>query len=205
MTVQRRAKEAIDWRSDWWLWPSAFLLVMGGWGQAAWMWDNILPAGLAPFLLLFWVGLGVGGFTLALYWFARRWRLAAWLAVGAWAAVPAAVKMASQYDEAVQPEARWLQDVSPLLVLVLLGIGLSGVMMSVAWHARHRWPGPEPNLRPLREAFWSGLFAVICGLLLISRSFSAVSVALLAGSLTLIEAFLVMRESAPEQSRKSGT
>jgi hypothetical protein len=203
MTTQRREKESLDWRSDWWLWPSALLLVLGGWGQAFWMWENSLPAGFAPITLLFWVGLGVAGLTLAIYWFARRWWLAALLAMAAWLAVPAATELAREYDRAAQTEAGWLQDVSPLLVLALLGIGLSGVMMGLSWYARNRWAVQEPNVRALREALWSGLFVVICGLLLISRAFTFASAALLAGSLVLMEAFLIVRESVPGQDEQS--
>lgn len=199
MTTKRRDKEPKDQRSDLWLWPSAILLTAGGWGQAVWMWNNILPAGVAPFGLLLWVGLGIAGLTLAIYWFARRSWLAAWLAVAAWVAVPGATKMASQYDQAAQSEVGWLYDFSPLLVLALLGIGLSGVMMSLSQYAKRRWSVQEPNIRALRQALWSGLFAVISGLLLISRAFSFASVALLAGSLILMEAFIVVGESTPEE------
>jgi hypothetical protein len=163
------------------------------------MWDNVIPAGLAPFVLLLWVGLGIAGLTLAIYWFGRRWWPAALLAVLAWAVVPAAIKLASDYEPVVQNDAAWLRDISPLLVLALLGIGLSGAMMSLSWYARRRWSHEEPNIRALREALWSGLFAVICGLLLISRAFTFASAALLAGSLVLMETFLVVREAIPEE------
>lgn len=200
MTTERREKKPINLRSDWWLWPSAILLIMGGWGQALWMWDNIQPAGLAPLALLFWVGLGVAGLTLVIYWLAHRWWLVAWLAVAAWLAVPLVMEMASQQDPPEQAAGQWLYDNAPLLVLALLGIGLSGVMMNVSRYAKRRWPGAEPNIRALRQGLWSGLFAVICGVLLISRAFSFPAVTLLAGSLVSIEAFLIVRESAPELS-----
>jgi hypothetical protein len=70
-------------------------------------------------------------------------------------------------------------------------------MMGLSWYARNRWSVQEPNVRALREALWSGLFVVICGLLLISRAFTFASASLLAGSLVLMEAFLIVRESVP--------
>jgi hypothetical protein len=201
MTTGQREKQTRNLRSDWWLWPSAALLIMAGWGQALWMWDNIQPAGLAPLALLFWIGLGVAGLTLAIYWFAHRWWLVAWLAVAAWLAVPVVMELAGQEEPPAQAAGQWLYDNAALLLLGLLGVGLSGAMMNVSWYAKRRWPGPEPNIRALRQGLWAGLFAMICGVLLISRAFSFPAVALLAGSLILIEAFLVVRESAPEMRK----
>ncbi len=178
----------VSWRSDWWLWPSALLLASGGWSQALWMWENTAPGRLAPLLLLSWVGVGIAGVTLPLYWFSRRWQPAAWLGIAAWAAIPTIRELAGD------PGWRWYS-VSPLLLLLALGVGLSGVMMTVSWLSGRRWPGPAPNIRPLRQGGWSGLLAMVCGWLLINGAFSLVSVALLAGALVLIETFFVTRES----------
>ena len=196
--MERKKAQPKRFGSDWWLLPSSILLIMGGWGQALWMWDNIQPAGLAPLALLFWVGVGIAGLTRALFWLSHRWWLVGWLAVAAWLAVPLVMEMASQQDPPPQEVGQWLYDNVPLLLLALLGVGLSGTMMNVAWYAKRRWPGTEPNARALRQGLWSGLFAVICGVLLISRAFSLPVIALLAGALILIEAFLVVRESTPE-------
>jgi hypothetical protein len=199
MAAKQGEKGPLELGSDWWLWPSAFLLATAGWGQAVWMWENIDPQGLAPLWLLLWVGLGVSGATLAVYWLVSRWWPAAWLAVIALAAVPTAIEMARQYDEAVPVENAWLHEVSPLLVLLLLGVGFSGALMSVMSYLRRRWPGEAPNVRPLREALWCGLFVVFCGLLFISRAFSMASAVLLGGSLVLIESYFVVREATPVQ------
>jgi hypothetical protein len=202
MTSKRRNKDQIDWRSDWWLWPSALLLAVSGWGQAMWMWDHTLPEGIAPLWLLLWTGVGVVGLTLPVQWLARRWWPIAWVAAAAWAGVPTVREMADQYRQTPQTEYQWLHSISPLLLLLLLGVGLSGVMMGASWYARQRWSGPTPNVRPLRQGFWSGLFVVICGWLLINRAFTLVLAALLAGALVLIEAYLVIRESPTEQSKR---
>ncbi len=179
----------VNWRSDWWLWPSALLLALSGWSQALWMWENTAPTGrLAPLVLLLWVGVGITGVTLPLYWFSRRWQPVAWLAMAAWAAAPAFNELASD------PGWTWY-NVSPLLLLLSLGIGLGGAMMTVSWLAGRRWPGPTPDVRPLRQGGWAGLLAVVCGWLLINGAFNLVSVALLAGALVLIETFFITRES----------
>jgi hypothetical protein len=153
------------------------------------MWENTMPTGrLTPLVLLLWVGVGITGVTLPLYWFSRRWQPVAWLALAAWAAVPTLNELASD------PGWRWY-DVSPLLLLLLLGLGLGGMLMTVSWLAGRRWPGPTPQARPLRQGGWAGLLAVICGWLLINGAFSLVSVVLLAGALVLIETFFITRES----------
>jgi hypothetical protein len=190
MTKRRGDKKnQVNWRTDWWLWPSALLLALGGWSQALWMWENTAPTGrLEHLVLLLWVGAGITGVTLPLYWFSRRWQPVAWLAVAAWAAVPTLNELAS--------DPGWRgYNVSPLLLLLLLGLGLGGVMMTVSWLAGRRWPGPTPDVRPLRQGVWAGLLAMVCGWLLINGAFSLVSVALLAGALVLIETFFITRES----------
>jgi hypothetical protein len=195
MAAKRRERNQADWRSDWWLWPSALLLVMVGWGQALWTWENVPPEGLTPMVLLLWVGVGVAGVTLPIYWLSCRWWPMSWLTVAAWMAVPRLNDLASGRDQVAPGGDEWWYSVSPLLSLLLLGVGLSGVMMTVSWFAGRRWPGPAPNVRPLRQGAWSGLFAVICGWLLINRLFSLVPLALLASALVLIETFFVTRES----------
>ncbi|MGD9101184.1 MAG: hypothetical protein PVF45_11955, partial [Anaerolineae bacterium] len=174
MAAKRRERNRVDWRADWWLWPSALLLVMGGWGQALWTWENVPPEGLAPMILLLWVGVGVAGVTLPIYWCSRRWWPIAWLTVAAWMAVPILTDLASGRGQAAPKGDEWWYGVWPLLSLLLLGVGLSGVMMTVSWFAGRRWPGPVPNVRPLRQGAWSGLFAMICGWLLINRVFSLI-------------------------------
>lgn len=182
-------KNQVNWRADWWLWPSALLLAAGGWSQALWMWENTAPTGrLTPLVLLLWVGTGIAGVTLPLYWFSRRWQPVAGMALAAWAAVPTLNELAND------PGWRWY-DVSPLLLLLLLGVGLDGMLLTVSWLAGRRWPGPTPEVRPLRQGGWAGLLAVVCGWLLINGAFSLVSVALLAGALVLIETFFITRES----------
>jgi hypothetical protein len=202
MTVEQGDAQRADWRSDWWLWPSAVLLALAGWSQALWMWDNSAPTGLTPLWLLGWIGLGVAGIALAIYWLARRWWPFAWLAVVAWAGVPKAIELAQQYDVTPDNGTEWVYDFSPLFVLLLLGVGFSGAMMSLAWYAGRRWSDWSPKTRALREALWSGLFVVIGGLLLISRAYSWASLILLAGGLILIETYLVLRESVPEPSEQ---
>jgi hypothetical protein len=178
---------------------------MGGWGQAVWMWDNILPRGLAPVALLLWTGMGVAGITLALYWLAHRVWLIAWLATAAWLAVPAVMELGGQYDLPADTGPEWLYTFAPLILLLLLGVGLSGAMMVMAWYAGRRWSGEAPKLRPLREALLSGLFVLFCGLLLMSRAFTLGSAVLLACALILLESFIVVRESTPEQVAEIGT
>jgi cell division protein FtsW (lipid II flippase) len=95
-----------------------------------------------------------------------------------------------------------LNNALPLLLLSLLGVGLSGVMMTVSRYAYRRWPAPTPNIRFLRQGFWSALFSVICGWLLINRAFTLVPVTLLASALVLIELFFVVRESPRVQNLK---
>jgi hypothetical protein len=200
MAAKRRDNGQADWRSDWWLWPMALLLMMGGWGQTLWMGENTSPEGLAPLWLLLWAGGGVAGATLPIHWLGRRWGPVAWAAVAAWAGVPAVHDLARHYNRAAQTGDAGLYGVLALsLLLLLLGLGLSGVMTTVSWLAHRRWPGPAPNIRPLRQGFWAGLFAVICGWLLINRAFTPVPVALLAGALVLIETFFVTRESPRER------
>ena len=160
-----------------------------------WMWDNIPPEGVAPYWLLLWTGVGVGGVTLFFYWFACRWWPVAWVPAIAWLAVPLVYNAALRYDQTAQAKEEWLYSISPLLLLLLLGLGLSGVMMSISGYARKSWSIPMPNSRALREGFWSGLFTTICGWLLINRLFTVSSVGILAGALVLIEAYLVIRES----------
>jgi hypothetical protein len=164
------------------------LLALSGWSQALWMWENTAPQGTAPYLLLLWTGVGVAGLALPVYWLARRWWPLGWMTAAAWVGIPRVSEMGTGNE--------WLHTVSPLLALLLLGLGLSGVMMGVSWTLGRRWPGPTPNVRPLRVGFWCGLFAVICGWLLINRAFTYLSVALLAGALVLIEAYFVVRETA---------
>ncbi len=195
MANKRQNKNPVDWRSDWWLWPSALLLVMSGWGQAMWMWENVPPEGLSRPTLLLWVGIGVAGVTLPIYWFSRRWWPIAWLTVAAWAAIPTVNDPENGYKQAASAGDEWWYSVAPLLLLLLLGVGLSGVMMTISWLAGRRWPGSAPNVRPLRQSCWAGLFAVVCGWLLINHAFSLVPVTLLASALILIETFFVTRES----------
>jgi hypothetical protein len=85
---------------------------------------------------------------------------------------------------------------SPLLLLLFLGLGLSGVMAGLTWYVTRRSNVPPPAIRPLRQGLWSALFVIICGWLLVYRAFMLPSVALLGGGLVLIEAFLAMRESS---------
>ena len=87
MTARRGSKSKIDWRGDAWLWPSSLIMMMGGWGQVLWMWQNVRPAGLVPLWLLLWIGVGVAGVTLPIYWFARRWWPIALAALLAWVGV----------------------------------------------------------------------------------------------------------------------
>jgi hypothetical protein len=188
------------WRSDWWLWPLAFLLGAAGWGQAVWMWDNMVPTGFAPLWLLVWTGVGTAGITLIAYWLARRWWPVAWMMAAVWAAVPKAIEIATQNEDVLRQGGEWLHEFSPLFVLLLLGIGFDGALMTLAWYAGRRWSDWTSNTRALREAFWSGLFVLLAGLLFISRAFSLASVILLAGGLILIETYIVLRESAPEMS-----
>lgn len=197
MTAKRRDEARINWRADWWLWPTALLLILGGWGEALWMWENTPPQeGLAPLWLLLWTGTGIAGTTMPIYWLARRWQPVAWMVTAAWAAVPPVNDLAGHYNQVVRTEREWLYSLAPLLLLLLLGVGLSGAMMTVSWFAGRRWPGPRPDIRPLREGFWCGLFAVTCGWLLINRTFSLVSVVLLASALLLIETSFIVRESS---------
>jgi hypothetical protein len=195
MTAKRRDKGRVDRRSDWWFWLIALLLMMGGWGQALWIWENVPPEGLVPLWLLLGTSIGVAGVTMPIYWLTRRWWPIAWLTTTAWAGVPLINDLAGGYNRATQTGVEWLYSISPLLLLLLLGVGLSGATMIVSWFASRRWPGPTPNIRPLRAGLWSGLFTVICGWLLINRAFTLIPVALLASALTLIEAFFVTRES----------
>jgi hypothetical protein len=195
MKGKRREKVRVDWRSDWWLWPSALILAMGGWGQAMWMWENTLPEGLAPLGLLWWAGVGVAGLSLPIYWLARRWRPVAWVATAAWAGVPGVSDMAGRYRQVAGTADEWLYSVSPLLLLLLLGLGLSGAMMSLAGFAGQSQAERASKVRPLREGFWSGLFVVICGWLLINRAFTPAAATLLAGALVLIETYLVEHEA----------
>lgn len=195
MKGKQRDGERVDWRSDWWLWPSAFIMALGGWGQALWMWENTLPEGLAPLGLLLWVGVGVAGLSLPIYWLARRWWPVAWATTVAWAGVPEVSEMAGRYSQVVGSADEWLYRISPLLMLLLLGLGLSGAMMSVSWTVGRRRSGLVSQVRPLREGFWSALFAVICGWLLINRAFTLGTATLLAGALVLIEAYLVDHEA----------
>lgn len=195
MATKRQNKSPVNWQSDWWLWPSALLLGLGGWGEALWTLGNVSPEqSLAPLTLLLWAGVGVAGVTLSLYWLSRRWWPIAWLTVTAWAAVPTINDMANDPKQTTSMGDRWYS-ISPLLLLLLLGVGLSGVMLTISWLAGRRWPGPAPDIRPLRQGFWSGFFAVVCGWLLINHAFSPVPVALLSSALVLIEAFFVTRES----------
>ena len=159
------------------------------------MWENILPEGLAPLALLLWVGVGVAGLSLPIYWLARRWWPVAWATTVAWAGVPEVSAMAGRYSQAVGSADEWLYSISPLLVLLLLGLGLSGAMMSVSWYVGRRRSGLVSQARPLREGFWSALFVVICGWLLINRAFTLGAATLLAGALVLIEAYLVDHEA----------
>jgi hypothetical protein len=197
MAKQEKTR-ATNWRSDWWLWPLAFLLGAAGWGQAVWMWDNMVPTGFAPLWLLVWTGVGMAGITLVAYWLARRWWPVAWAMAAVWAAVPKAIEIATQNEDVLLQGGEWLPEFSPLLVLLLLGVGFDGALMSLAWYAGRRWSDWTSNTRALREAFWSGLFVLLAGLLFISRAFSLASVILLAGGLILIETYIVLRESAPE-------
>jgi len=198
MAAKRRDKQFQDRRSDWWLLPAALLFTVTGLGQSMWMWEHTAPQGLAPLTLLLWVGVTVAGLTLPVYWLSRLWQPVAWLAVGAWAAAPLMYDTASHYQRAAQTSDAWLQRVSPLLLLLLLGVGLSGAMMSVAGLLRRRWSSsaPAPNIRPWREGFFSGLYAVLCGWLLVNRVFGFASVLLLASALLLFETYFVTRESS---------
>ena len=198
MTVKQQERPRVSWRLDWWLWPAAFLLALSGWGQVVWMWESVRPRGIAPWWLLLWTGVGVAGIAVALFWIARRWQLAAWLAIAAWAAAPVVYRMAAQPDPDVGAALERLQIFSPLVLLLLLGLGLSGVLVSLSGFAERRWSYLLPNTCALREGFWSGLFAATCGLLLINRLFNAVTAGLLAGALILIESYLVLREAPPE-------
>jgi hypothetical protein len=202
MTSKRRDRHPIDWRTDWWLWPSALLLTITGLGQSLWMWENTLPEGLAPLSLLLWIGVGAAGLTLPLYWLARRWPPVAWITVAAWAVLPAVHRMAGQYDQAIGTADEWLYNLSPLLFLLLLGVGLSGAMLSVSWYLGRHWSGLPPRSRPFRQGLWSALFVVISGWLLINRVFAPSLAILLAGALLLIEAYLIIRESPREGSAR---
>lgn len=200
VTAKRQDKDQTDQRSDAWLWPTALLLIAAGWGLALWMGEKVPPEGVAPLrLLLMGAGVGVAGFSMPVYWLARRWWLAAWLALGAWAGVPSLYGMARQSHRAAQAGDGWLYGVPlVLLLLLLLGTGLSGAIMAVSGFAARLWPGQVSNVRPLREGVWCGLFAVICGWLLRNGAFTWIPVALLASALVLIEAFFVIRESPRE-------
>lgn len=200
MTGKQGSAGRIDWSSDWWLLPTAFLLALGGLGQATWMWDNVGPQGMAPLWLLLWTGIGIAGVTLPVFWLARRWWPAAWITTAAWVGVPAARNMALRYEPAASGVS--LDRFAPLLFLLLLGVGLSGVMMNVSWYAARRWSGSVPNSRGLRGGFWSGLFSAICGWLLINGLLTAGSAGLLACALILIEVYLVIRE-APSANGKT--
>ncbi len=191
MTAKRGGKIKLDWRADAWLWPSALIMMMGGWGQVLWMWENVRPAGLAPLWLLLWTGVGVAGVTLLIYWFARRWWPIAIVALLAWAGVPTVNDLAQHYGRAVAVgQERWYQW-APLVFLSLLGIGLSGAMMTLARLVERRWPGPVSRARPLRQGVWTGLFAILCGWLLINRAFTMAAV----GAFVLLELFFLMREA----------
>jgi hypothetical protein len=202
MTSKQRDRRPIDWRTDWWLWPSALLLTITGLGQSLWMWENTLPEGLAPLSLLLWIGAGAAGLTLPIYWLSRRWPPVAWVTIAAWAALPAVHRMSGQYDRAIGTADEWLYSLSPLLFLLLLGVGLSGAMLSISWYLGRRWSDPLTRSRPFRQGLWSALFVVICGWLLINRVFTLALVILLAGALLLIEAYLVIRESPREGSAR---
>jgi hypothetical protein len=195
MTRQRRGKNQKDWSSDWWLLPSALILAMTGWGQAMWMWENTHPEGATPLWLLLCIGVGVAGLALPVYWLTRRWWPSAWLAAGVWVAVPMFSDMARQYNRTALAQDTWLHRFSPLLTLFLLGVGFSGFMIGLTGYAARRLPELPPSIRPLREGFWSGIFVVACGWLLIYRAFTLAAMILLAGSLVLLEIYLVLRES----------
>lgn len=201
MTIKRRKQGPADHPSDRWLWPIVVLLVIGGWGQVLWIWNNIHPKGLAPLWLLLWVGIGVSSVAVPIHWLGRRWRPIAWGAIAAWFAVPSINGLASDFGQAVQAGHEWLYNISPLLLLLLLGVGLSGMMTTMSGFPGSRWPGPASNVRALRQGFWAGLFSMICGWLLINRAFSLIPVVLLASALVLIESFLVTRESPRERKR----
>jgi hypothetical protein len=197
MGTKRANTMEIDWRADWWLWPSALILALTGGARALWMWENTPPDGLAPLWLLLWLGVCVAGVTLPVYWLAQRWVPAAWLAMVTWLGVPAINNLAARSSQ-VGPDA--LDTFAPLLLLLLLGVGLSGLMLTLTWYLAHKGSSALKG-RPLRQAFWSGFFVVVCGWLLINRAFTLAAVVFLAGALALLEAFLVMRESAPKKKK----
>ena len=190
----RQRKKTTDPHSDWWLWPAALLFLATGLGQSVRMWTHTPPEGLAPLTWLLWVGVAVGGVTLALCWLALRWRPAAWVATAAWCGVPSLYNLARQPFELAA--GAWLYDFSPLLLLLLLGTGLGGAMAAVAGLAQRRWPGTPPLVRPWRQSVFAGLFVVLCGWLLMDRLFGPASVLLLGGALLLLETFFVIRETA---------
>lgn len=192
MATKRQGKGQVEGQADGWLWPTALVVTLIGWGQTLWLWNNSPPEGLVRLWFLLWAGVGVAGVTLALYWFASRWWPVAWLAVAVWIVVP------SINELTVDQAGGWLYDVAPFLLWLSLGVGLSGAMLIVGWYVGRRWPGPVPKIRPLRQGLWSGLFVLICGWLLIYRNFSPIPVFFLASALILIETFFVVRESPRE-------
>jgi hypothetical protein len=198
MATKRRNDQSQGWRSNWWLLPAALLFTVTGLGQSMWMWEHTAPQGLAPLTLLLWVGVTAAGLTLPIYWLSRLWQPVAWLAAGVWAAAPLMYDTARHYQRATQTNDAWFHRVSPLLLLLLLGVGLSGAMMSVAGLLQRRWSSsvPAPHIRPWRESFFSGLYVVLCGWLLINRVFGFVPALLLAGALLLFETYFVARESS---------
>ena len=199
-----------NWRTDWWLWPLALLLVLSGWGQAVWIWEHIPPDGLAPVWLLLATGVGAAGLSIPVYWLARRWWQVAVVAAVTWLGVPLVNRLVHDYGSGAQPPPAWLYDYSPLLLLSLLGLGLSGAMMTISWYiagdqkvtARDQ-TGTSPGVWPLREGLWSGLFVMVCGWLLLNRAFNIGAIALLASGLVLLEAYILIHGPAEAAGAKS--
>jgi hypothetical protein len=88
--------------------------------------------------------------------------------------------------------------VSPLITLLLLGVGLSGLMTVISRFLNRRWPSSASRSKPLRQSLWAGIFALTCGWLLINRAFMVLPVALLASGLILIETFFLTRQSVQD-------
>jgi hypothetical protein len=168
----------------------AVLLAFSGWGQAYWMWHNIRPDGLAPLWLLLWLGAGVSGVTIPIYWLGYRWWPMGLIAATAWVMIPLV------QEQVTTESSTWLYSASPLITLLLLGVGLSGLMILVSRFLTRRWPSSASRSKPLRQSLWAGIFALTCGWLLINRAFMVLPVALLASGLMLIEIFFLTRHSA---------
>jgi hypothetical protein len=199
-----------NWRTDWWLWPLALFLVLCGWGQAIWIWEHIPPDGLAPLWLLLAAAVGAAGLSIPVYWLAVRWWQVAVAAAVTWLGVPLVNKLVQDHFSGALSQPAWLYAYAPLLLLSLLGLGLSGTMMTISWYiardqkvAARDQKVTAPGVWPLREGLWTGLFVMVCGWLLVNRAFNIGAIALLASGLVLLEAYILIHGPTEAAGAKS--